>query len=220
MIEWWGPCVEEYYAASEGGGTFCSAAEWLERPGTVGRAWPISEVAVFGEDGDRLPPGEVGTVYMQMKTGSFTYHKDAEKTRNGRIGDWFTVGDVGVMDEDGYLFLRDRKIDMIISGGQNIYPAEIESALLRHPAVGDVAVFGVPDDNWGESVKAVVEPAPGHPAGDALTAELIAFCAEQLAGYKRPRSVDFLETMPRDPNGKLQKRRLRDPYWAGRERAV
>ncbi|WTW93360.1 acyl-CoA synthetase [Streptomycetaceae bacterium NBC_01309] len=220
MIGWWGPVIEEYYAASEGGGTFCTSQEWLERPGTVGKAWPISEVAVFGDDGEKLPAGEVGTVYMLMKTGAFKYHKDEEKTRKGRIGDWFTVGDVGVMDEDGYLFLRDRKIDMIISGGQNIYPAEIEAALLRHPAVGDVAVFGVPDDNWGESVKAVVEPVEGREAGDALADELITFCAEQLASYKRPRSVDFVAAMPRDPNGKLQKRRLRDPYWEGRERAV
>ncbi|WP_436770566.1 acyl-CoA synthetase [Yinghuangia sp. YIM S09857] len=220
MIDWWGPVIEEYYAASEGGGTFCTSQEWLERPGTVGKAWPISEVAVFGDDNEKLPPGEVGTVYMLMKTGAFKYHKDEEKTRKGRIGDWFTVGDVGVMDEDGYLFLRDRKIDMIISGGQNIYPAEIEAALLRHPAVGDVAVFGVPDDNWGESVKAVVEPVEGREAGDALADELTTWCAEQLASYKRPRSVDFVATMPRDPNGKLQKRRLRDPYWEGRERAV
>ncbi|MGA4543767.1 acyl-CoA synthetase [Uniformispora flossi] len=220
MIEWWGPCIEEYYAASEGGGTFASAADWLGKPGTVGKAWPISEVAVFGDDGEKLPPGEVGTVYMIMKTGSFKYHNDEEKTRGGRIGDWFTVGDVGYLDEDGYLFLRDRKIDMIISGGQNIYPAEIESALLRHPAVGDVAVFGVPHEDWGEEIKAVVEPSAGHEPGEALAADLIAFCAEQLASYKRPRSVDFVVEMPRDPNGKLRKRRLRDPYWEGRERAV
>ncbi|NUS57567.1 MAG: acyl-CoA synthetase, partial [Streptomycetaceae bacterium] len=145
---------------------------------------------------------------------------DEEKTRGGRFGDWFTVGDVGYLDEDGYLFLRDRKIDMIISGGQNIYPAEIESALLRHPAVGDVAVFGVPHEDWGEEIKAVVEPTAGHEPGDALAADLIAFCAERLASYKRPRSVDFVVEMPRDPNGKLRKRRLRDPYWEGRERAV
>ncbi|MFJ8744011.1 acyl-CoA synthetase [Embleya sp. NPDC127516] len=220
MIEWWGLCVEEYYAASEGGGTFCSAQEWLDRPGTVGKAWPISEIGIFDDDDNRLPAGEIGTVYMLMRAGKFKYHKDEEKTRKGRIGDWFTVGDVGLLDEDGYLYLRDRKIDMIISGGQNIYPAEIESALLRHDAVGDVAVFGIPHEDWGEEVKAVVEANEGFAAGPDLAAELLAFCTEQLATYKRPRTIDFVDAMPRDPNGKLQKRRLRDPYWEGRERAV
>ncbi|MCB5910584.1 acyl-CoA synthetase [Streptomyces pinistramenti] len=220
MIDWWGDCVEEYYAASEGGGAFATAADWLRKPGTVGRAWPISELAVFDDEGNRLPAGELGTVYMKMSTGGFSYHKDEGKTRRNRIGDFFTVGDLGLLDEDGYLFLRDRKIDMIISGGVNIYPAEIESALLGHPAVADAAVFGIPHDDWGEEVKAVVEAAEGHRAGPELAAELLVFCAEQLAGYKRPKTVDFIAAMPRDPNGKLYKRRLRAPYWEGRERAV
>ncbi|KUF18231.1 acyl-CoA synthetase [Streptomyces silvensis] len=220
MIEWWGECVEEYYAASEGGGAFATAREWLKKPGTVGRAWPISELAVFDDDGNRLPPGELGTVYMKMNTGGFSYHKDAAKTRKNRIGDFFTVGDLGCLDEDGYLFLRDRKIDMIIAGGVNIYPAEIEAVLLSHPAVADAAVFGVPHDDRGEEVKAVVEAADGHTADDALAADVLRHCARLLAGYKRPRSVDFIASMPRDPNGKLYKRRLREPYWEGRERAV
>ncbi|MBM7172487.1 acyl-CoA synthetase [Streptomyces sp. G44] len=220
MIEWWGECVEEYYAASEGGGAFATAHDWLKKPGTVGKAWPISELAVFDDDGKRLPPGALGTVYMKMTTGGFAYHKDETKTRKNRIGDFFTVGDLGLLDEDGYLFLRDRKIDMIISGGVNIYPAEIESALLTHPAVADAAVFGIPHDDWGEEVKAVVEAAEGRTADDALAAEILAHCERRLAGYKRPRSVDFIQTMPRDPNGKLYKRRLRDPYWEGRERTV
>ncbi len=160
MIDWWGHCVEEYYAASEGGGAFATAEDWLKKPGTVGKAWPISELAVFDDDGKRLPPGELGTVYMKMSTGGFAYHKDEAKTQKNRIGDFFTVGDLGYLDEDGYLFLRDRKIDMIISGGVNIYPAEIESALLAHPAVADAAAFGIPHDDWGEEVKAVVEPSP------------------------------------------------------------
>lgn len=163
MIDWWGRCVEEYYAASEGGGAFATAEDWLKKPGTVGKAWPISELAVFDDDGNRLPPGELGTVYMKMSTGGFSYHKDRTKTEKNRIGEFFTVGDLGVLDEDGYLFLRDRKIDMIISGGVNIYPAEIEAALLSHPAVADAAVFGIPHADWGEEVKAVVEPAEGHP---------------------------------------------------------
>ncbi|MEU3540815.1 acyl-CoA synthetase [Streptomyces paromomycinus] len=220
MIDWWGSCVEEYYAASEGGGAFATAEDWLKKPGTVGRAWPISELAVFDDDGERLPPGELGTVYMKMTTGGFSYHKDAGKTRENRIGDFFTVGDLGYLDEDGCLFLRDRKIDMIISGGVNIYPAEIEAALLAHPAVADAAAFGIPHDDWGEQVKAVVEPADGYAPEPALADEILAHCAERLAGYKCPRSVDFVAALPRDPNGKLYKRRLRDPYWAGRERAV
>ncbi|MFF1377509.1 acyl-CoA synthetase [Streptomyces sp. NPDC058308] len=220
MIEWWGECVEEYYAASEGGGAFATAQDWLKKPGTVGKAWPISELAVFDDEGNRLPPGELGTVYMKMSTGGFSYHKDEAKTEKNRIGDFFTVGDLGLLDEDGYLFLRDRKIDMIISGGVNIYPAEIESALLTHPAVADAAAFGIPHDEWGEEVKAVVEVAEGRSADDALAAEILGHCEQRLAGYKRPKSVDFIETMPRDPNGKLYKRRLREPYWEGRERVL
>ncbi|WP_455354886.1 acyl-CoA synthetase [Streptomyces sp. SYSU K217416] len=220
MIDWWGRCVEEYYAASEGGGAFATAEDWLKKPGTVGRAWPISELAVFDDDGNRLPAGEVGTVYMKMSTGGFSYHKDENKTRKNRIGDFFTVGDLGLLDEDGYLFLRDRKIDMIISGGVNIYPAEIESALLSHPAVADAAAFGIPHADWGEEVKAVIEPAEGYEPDDTLAAEILAHCARRLAGYKRPRTVDFIATLPRDPNGKLYKRRLRDPYWEGHARAV
>ncbi|WP_328868152.1 acyl-CoA synthetase [Streptomyces sp. NBC_00304] len=216
MIDWWGSCVEEYYAASEGGGAFATAEDWLRKPGTVGRAWPISELAVFDDEGTRLAPGELGTVYMKMSTGGFSYHKDEGKTRKNRIGDFFTVGDLGILDEDGYLFLRDRKIDMIISGGVNIYPAEIESELLTHPAVADAAVFGIPHADWGEEVRAVVEAAEGYEADDALAAEILGHCAERLAGYKRPKTLGFITTMPRDPNGKLYKRRLREPYWEGR----
>ncbi len=165
MIDWWGSCVEEYYAASEGGGAFATAEEWLKKPGTVGKAWPISELAVFDDDGNRLPPGQLGTVYMKMLTGGFSYHKDETKTRSSRIGDFFTVGDLGILDEEGHLFLRDRKIDLIIAGGVNIYPAEIEAALLTHPAVADAAAFGIPHADRGEEVKAVVEPAEGYEAG-------------------------------------------------------
>ncbi|GAA4889349.1 acyl-CoA synthetase [Streptomyces coeruleoprunus] len=220
MIDWWGRCVEEYYAASEGGGAFATAEDWLEKPGTVGRAWPISELAVLDDDGNRLPPGALGTVYMRMTTGGFRYHKDDTKTRANRVGDFFTVGDLGFLDEDGYLFLRDRKIDLIISGGVNIYPAEIEAALLAHPAVADAAVFGIPHPDRGEEVKAVVEPADGHAPDAALAAALLDHCARHLAGYKRPRTVDFVPTMPRDPNGKLYKRHLRAPYWEGHDRPM
>jgi long-chain acyl-CoA synthetase len=220
MIEWWGPVIDEYYAASEGGGTIVFPDEWLKKPGTVGRPWPISEVVILDDDGGQLPAGDIGTVYMYMQTGDFEYYKDKEKTDKSRRGKYFTVGDVGYLDDDGYLFLCDRKADMIISGGANIYPAEIESVLLTHPKVGDAAVFGIPHEDWGEEVKAVVEPAPGVDAGDALAEEILTFSRDKLAKFKLPRSIDFVAEMPRDPNGKLYKRKLRDPYWEGRERAI
>ncbi|MFJ6699032.1 acyl-CoA synthetase [Streptomyces sp. NPDC091272] len=220
MIEWWGDCVEEYYAASEGGGAFATAEDWLKKPGTVGKAWPISELAIFDDDENRLAPGQLGTVYMKMSTGGFSYHKDEAKTRKNRIGDFFTVGDLGILDEDGYLFLRDRKIDMIISGGVNIYPAEIEAALLGHPAVADAAAFGIPHTDWGEEVKAVVELAEKNAPSAELAQSILAHCERQLAAFKRPKTLDFIETMPRDPNGKLYKRRLREPYWEGHGRAL
>jgi long-chain acyl-CoA synthetase len=157
---------------------------------------------------------------MSMGTASFEYHKDQEKTKKDRIGSFFTVGDVGLIDEDGFLFLRDRKIDMIISGGANIYPAEIENVLLSHPKVGDAAVFGIPHEDWGEEVKAVIEPAEGIEANDELAAEILAFCGDKLAKFKTPKTVDFTTEMPRDPNGKLYKRKLRDPYWEGVQRAL
>jgi long-chain acyl-CoA synthetase len=221
MIEWWGPVIDEYYAASEGGGTLVTTTEWLAKPGTVGRPWPISEIAIFDDAGERLEePGAIGTVYMAMNTGTFEYHKDKEKTEKNRIGRFFTVGDIGFLDEDGYLFLRDRKTDMIISGGANIYPAEIEGVLLMHPKVGDATVFGIPHDDWGEEVKAVVEPVAGVEGSPELEAEILAFCAGRLARFKTPKSIDFTAELPRDPNGKLYKRKLRDPYWEGRQRAI
>ncbi|MCJ7438523.1 MAG: acyl-CoA synthetase [Acidimicrobiia bacterium] len=220
MIEWWGPVIDEYYAASEGGGTIVFAPEWLEHPGTVGRAWPISEIVILDDDGNELPSGEIGTVYMHMMTGNFEYFKDKEKTDKSRQGKYFTVGDVGFLDPDGWLFLSDRKIDMIISGGANIYPAEIESELIMHPKVADVAVFGIPHPDWGEEVKAVVEPIEGVTGSDELEAEILAWSVERLAKFKRPRSIDFTTEMPRDPNGKLYKRKLRDPYWENNERAI
>src|SRR5262245_56773012 len=220
MIEWWGPVIDEYYAASEGGGTIVFANEWLERPGTVGKAWAISEIVILDDDGNELPAGEIGTVYMHMATGNFEYFKDKEKTDRSRHGKFFTVGDVGYLDPEGWLFLSDRKTDMIISGGANIYPAEIESVLIMHPKVADVAVFGIPHDDWGEEVKAVVEPIEFSEAGPELEAEILTWSADKLAKYKTPRSIDFVEELPRDPNGKLYKRKLRDPYWEGRERAI
>jgi long-chain acyl-CoA synthetase len=220
MLDWWGPVVIEYYAATEGGGTLITAPDWLDRPGSVGLPWPGSVVKILDPEGKELPPGEIGLVYMRMGTTSFEYHKDREKTRAGRAGDLFTLGDVGYLDEDGFLFLCDRKSDMIISGGVNIYPAEIEGELSCHPKVADVAVFGVPNEDWGEEIKAIVQPAEGVRGDDELTAELLEFARSRLAKFKLPRTIEYRDALPRDPNGKLYKRKLRDPYWAGTERAI
>ncbi|WP_026361127.1 acyl-CoA synthetase [Amycolatopsis nigrescens] len=220
MLDWWGPVVTEYYAATEGGGTVISGEDWLRKPGSVGTAWPGSTIKVLDDEGVELPPGEVGTVYMKMGDSKFEYHKDKAKTEKARVGDLFTLGDVGHLDEDGYLFLHDRKADLIISGGVNIYPAEIEGELVMHPKVADVAVFGVPHADWGEEIKAVVQPAPGVEPGDALTEDLLGYAKGRLAKFKLPKSVDYVTELPRDPNGKLYKRKLRDPYWTTHDRAI
>jgi long-chain acyl-CoA synthetase len=220
MLAWWGPCVYEYYAASEGGGTTATPEDWLRKPGTVGKPWPISQIRILDDDQQPVDAGTPGTVWIRMGEHRFEYHGDKDKTDKAWNEGFFTVGDAGYLDEDGFLFLCDRKSDMIISGGVNIYPAEIESVVVLHAKVADVAVFGVPDEDWGESVKAVVQPAEGVAGDDALRDEILSFCAGQLAKYKTPRSIDFIEEMPRDPNGKLYKRKLRDPYWQGRDRQI
>ena len=213
MIEWWGDTIQEYYAATEGGGTIISAKEWTERPGSVGTAWPGGEVRIYDDDGDQVGPGQIGTVYMSLMA-DFEYKGDADKTKANRIGSFFTVGDLGEMDSDGYLYLRDRKSDMIISGGVNIYPAEIEGELINHPKVLDVAVFGIPHPDWGEEIKAVVETPAGVDGSPQVETEILEWAATRMAKFKLPRSVDFVEALPREPNGKLLKRKLRDPYWA------
>jgi long-chain acyl-CoA synthetase len=220
MLDWWGPVVTEYYAATEGGGSVITAREWLDRPGSVGTAWPGSEVRVLDDNGDDAPTGEPGLVYMRMGTSTFDYYKDKAKTLASRARGMFTVGDIGYLDADGYLYLCDRKGDMIISGGVNIYPAEIESELSCHSAVDDVAVFGIPNQEWGEEIKAVVQPARGITPSPELTAELLRFLDRRIAKFKLPRTIDYVAELPRDPNGKLYKRRLRDPYWAARDKSI
>jgi long-chain acyl-CoA synthetase len=220
MIDWLGPVIVEYYAATEGGGTLINSQQWLSKPGSVGLPWKGSVIKVLDRAGHEVATGEQGLVYMKMGTSSFSYHQDEEKTRAARAGELFTVGDIGYTDADGYLFLCDRGSDVIISGGVNIYPAEIEAELSCHPAVADVAVFGIPHDDWGEEVKAVVEPVPAAEPGPGLTVELLEFLSGRVAKFKLPRTIDYVAELPRDPNGKLYKRRLRDPYWAGRDRAI
>ena len=177
-------------------------------------------IKILDDDGQELPANQTGLVYMQMGGSNFAYHKSEEKTRESRVGELFTVGDIGYLDDDGYLFLCDRKSDMIISGGVNIYPAEIEGELMVHPAVADIAVFGIPDDEWGEAIKAVIQPAAGRRAVGRADREIQAFAAARLAKYKLPKVVEYMAELPRDDNGKLYKRKLRDASWAGREKAI
>ncbi len=223
MIEWLGPIVHEYYGATEGSIiSIMRASEWLEKPGSLGRLLPHIEAIVLGEGGQRLGAGKVGDLYFRNATGAdFEYYKDASKTRKAHLEPGvFTFGDVGHLDEDGYLYLSDRKIDMIISGGVNIYPREIENVLMTHPAVADVAVIGIPNQEFGEEVKAVVQLTDQTVAQPQLANELIDYCRERLARFKAPKSVDFRESLGRQENGKIQKRVLRDPYWRGRERHI
>jgi len=220
MLDWWGPCIFEYYSASEGGGTLATPEQWLQKPGTVGKAWPISQIRILDDDRKPVPQGEIGTVWIRMGDFRFEYYKDSKKTADAWNDGFFTVGDAGYLDPDGFLFLCDRKADMIIAGGVNIYPAEIEAQLVTHPAVVDVAVFGIPHADFGEEVKAVVQLQPGRAGDAALTAELTAFLSSRVAKYKLPRSIDYVAELPRDPNGKLYKRKLRDPYWQGRSSAI
>lgn len=215
MIAWWGPVLAEYYAGTEGNGmTMIGSAEWLERPGSVGKA-VIGTLRIVGTDGELQPAGQEGTIYF-ADGRDFVYHNDPERTAESRNDrGWSTLGDVGYVDEEGYLFLTDRKANMIISGGVNIYPQECENLLVTHPKVLDCAVIGVPNEEFGEEVKAVVQAAPGAAPGPDLEAELIAFCREHLSAVKCPRSVDFEAELPREANGKLYKRKLRDRYWEG-----
>jgi long-chain acyl-CoA synthetase len=221
MIAWWGPIIHEYYGATEGHGvTACDSAEWLAHRGTVGRVL-LGELHVLDEDMRRVPIGTPGTLWF--KTASeFEYFKDPVKTAEARSrdGTMSTVGDVGYVDEEGYVYLTDRRTFMIISGGVNIYPQECENLLITHPEVADAAVFGVPNEDLGEEVKAVVQPMPGiRPSAD-FAEELIAFCRQHLAHIKCPRSIDFEEELPRLPTGKLYKRVLRDRYWGERKSRI
>jgi fatty-acyl-CoA synthase len=210
MIDWWGPIIYEYYSGTElSGSTYITSEQWLAHPGSVGRPTK-GRVHILGDDGTELSAGEVGTVYFAGGS-PFRYLNDAAKTADAyRPGGLSTMGDIGYVDRDGWLFLTDRKADTIISGGVNIYPREAEDVLLRHPAVLDAAVYGVPDDEMGQRVAAAVQVVPHAASGPSLEQELIAFCRQQLAAFKCPQSVEFLDELPRLPTGKLAKRLLRD----------
>jgi acyl-CoA synthetase (AMP-forming)/AMP-acid ligase II len=221
MIEWLGPIITEYYGATEANGfTFCTSAEWLAHPGTVGKTI-LGELLILDENGDQCPTGTDGTIWFRGAT-AFQYFNDPAKTADSRRDDGMTssVGDVGHVDADGYLYLTDRKSYMIISGGVNIYPQETENLLSSHPAVLDVAVIGVPNEDLGEEVKAVVQLVDPGSAGPELAQELIDFCRARLTHFKCPRTVDFVDELPRYPTGKLYKRLLRDKYWAGHQTQI
>ena len=218
MIDWWGPVLVEYYAGTEGNGmTAIDSGTWLSKPGTVGRAI-YGAVRICADDGTELPPGTTGIVYFERDEVPFAYHNDPDKTRAAQHPArpaWTTLGDIGYLDEDGFLFLTDRKAFTIISGGVNIYPQETENALALHPAVYDVAVIGVPDPEMGESVAAFVQPAPGAVPGPELEQEIIAFVNSKIASYKAPRTVRFVDNLPRSEAGKLMKSELRARYATG-----
>ncbi|WP_319447720.1 MULTISPECIES: AMP-binding protein [unclassified Mycobacterium] len=221
MMAWWGPVLWETYGGTEGAATIAKPQRWLEKPGTVGRTVRGMRVRILNDEGAELPPEGIGNVYIERVDGErFEYRNDPDLTASVFRGHAFTIGDVGYLDNDGYLFICDRAKDMIISGGVNIYPAEVEGVLAGHQSVTDVAVIGIPDPEWGEQVKAVVQVADGITPTQALGDELIAYCRERLAGFKCPRSVDFEPQLPRTEAGKLLKRNIRDRYWAQAARQI
>jgi long-chain acyl-CoA synthetase len=219
MIDWWGPVIFEYYGATETGGVvFCDSHQWLAHPGSVGKPLPGADVRVIDADGQSVPTGEIGEVVAKFPgVADFTYHGDHQKRLASEKAGLIAPGDVGYFDADGFLYLCDRAKDMIISGGVNIYPAEIEAVLHRMPGVADCAVFGVPDDEYGEAVYAVVQPQPG---GALNEADVKGYLREHIAGFKLPREVAFAAELPREDSGKIFKRKLREPFWAGRDRQI
>jgi long-chain acyl-CoA synthetase len=223
LLDWLGPVVFEYYAATEGWGSFVTPEEWLERPGSVGKPDP-DQVEIRDDDGKAVAAGSVGTIYLKAPDDDtrFDYFKDDSKTASAYDDDggYFSLGDVGYLDDEGHLFLCDRSADVIISGGVNIYPAEVDAVLLGHPAVADACCVGVPNEEWGEEVRGVVELRERTPASAALADELVALCRERLAHYKCPRRVDFTPSLPRLDSGKIQRRKVRDPYWEGHAKRI
>jgi long-chain acyl-CoA synthetase len=222
MIEWFGPIVNEYYAGSEGGAGFViSAEEWLQKPGSVGKRPELLGSKILDDEGNECPAGVPGKIYHQLPPGGgFTYFKDEAKTQKSRVGDYFTLGDVGYYDEDGYLFLTGRDAETIISGGVNIYPQEIDNELIKHDAVEDSSTVGVPHAEWGEQVRAVILLKEGFTPSDELAEEILAFARANLPGFKVPRGLDFVTELPRSEAGKIMRNKVRAPYWEGRARQI
>jgi len=222
MIDWFGPVLCEYYAGSEGGaGFFTTSEEWLRKPGTVGKLADPTAARILDEQGRECPAGVAGDIYMRVPPGAgFEYYKDPTKTAANRRDGFFTMGDHGYFDDEGYLFLTGRNAETIISGGVNIYPQEIDNALIQHPAVEDAATVGIPHDEWGEQVRAVILLKAGHAPTPALAEEILGFARGALAAYKIPRGLDFVDSLPRSEAGKIQRNKVRAPYWEGRARQI
>ena len=221
MMDWLGPVIYEYYAATEGGGGFfVGPEEWLENPGTVGRAPESADNKICDDEGNEVETGQIGTIYFKAPALRFQYYKDTEKTAGSYMGDYFTLGDMGYFDESGYLFLTGRSAETIISGGVNIYPQETDDVLLKHDAVADVCTVGIPNDEWGEEVKSIVQLKEGIQPTDAMVAELIGFVRDHLAAFKAPKTIDFVTDLPRLPSGKIKRRLVRAPYWEGRDKQI
>jgi long-chain acyl-CoA synthetase len=222
MIEWFGPIVHEYYAGSEGGAGFViDSHEWLKKPGSVGKRPAMLGSKILDEQGNECPPGVPGTIYHQLPPGGgFVYFKDEAKTQKNRVDDYFTLGDVGYYDEDGYLFLTGRDAETIISGGVNIYPQEIDNELIKHEAVEDSATVGAPDEQWGEQVRGVILLKEGYAPSEELAQEILAFARANLPGFKVPKKIDFVSELPRSEAGKIQRNKVRAPYWEGRTRQI
>jgi len=220
MIRWFGPVLREYYAGSEGGAGFViSSQEWLEKPGSVGRQPDPEAARIVDDDGKDCPVGVEGTIYLRLAV-EFQYYRDEAKTQKSRLDNYFTLGDIGYLDEDGYLFLTGRSAETIIAGGVNIYPQEIDNELIKHPAVEDSCVVGVPHEEYGEEVKAVIQLKSAFPASDTLAEEILQFARDNLARYKIPRSLDFVDELPRSAAGKILRNRVRERYWQGRSRKI
>jgi long-chain acyl-CoA synthetase len=221
MIGWLGPVLSEYYAGSEGGAGFrVSSEEWLAKPGTVGKLPSPDAAKIVGDDGAERPPGVAGTIYMRVPATGFEYYKDRKKTDAARLGDYFTLGDIGYFDEDGYLFLTGRSAETIIAGGVNIYPQEIDNELIKHPAVADSCTIGVPHDEYGEEVRAVIQLKAGYAPSETMRDEILGFAVAGLARFKIPRGLDFVDELPRSAAGKVLRGRVRAAYWAGRARQI
>lgn len=220
-IAWLGPVLYEYYSSTEGGGVFVDSHQWLERPGTVGKPVAGVELRLLDENGNPVPQGTSGLIYIKApEVGRFEYFREPNKTTSAYRGDYYTLGDMGYFDADGFLFLTGRTAELIISGGVNIYPVEIDEVLIRHEAVADAAAVGVPNEDWGEEIKAVVELKPGFSASPETAASILEFARGHLASYQRPRSVDFVERLPRSAAGKVLRQEVRAPYWKGRSRTI